>query len=357
MARADAEVSEFVTPPALERGDRVAIVSPGAGHAHKYPHVYELGLERIREDFDLEPVEFPTACATDEYLRDHPEERARDVMDAFRDPEIGGVIATIGGHDQVRILPYLEPDVLRNHPTRFYGTSDNTNLACYLWNLGIVSFYGGNVMTEFAAAGSMHEHTVEHLERALFADAIGAIRPADEFTDEDLDWGDPSNLEREPETESSQGWRWHGGAERVEGRTWGGCLEIVDLQLSVDRYLPPTDELEGCVLALETSELLPEPWYVRQVLLGMGERGLLKRFDAVLIGRAKARSVGDERAPDERRAYRERQREAMLDVIPDYNPDAPIVFDVEFGHTRPVVPVPIGGRVIVDPAEERIAFP
>jgi muramoyltetrapeptide carboxypeptidase LdcA involved in peptidoglycan recycling len=44
-------------------------------------------------------------------------------------------------------------------------------------------------------------------------------------------------------------------------------------------------------------------------------------------------------------------------VVAAYNPDAPVVCNVDVGHTHPVVPVPVGGRCVVDPAEERVAFP
>jgi len=343
-------------PPAAERGDKVAIVAPASGLAAEYPHVYELGLDRLRDVFDLEPVEFPTARKSPEYLEARPEERAEDVMAAFRDPDISAVIATIGGFDQIRVLEHLDADVLRGNPTRFFGSSDNANLAAYLWNEGVVSFYGGDLLTEFAMQGSMHEYTVEYLERALFEESLGELHPADEFTDHDLDWADPDNLERRREHEPNPGWEWHGPERTVSGPTWGGSLETVDLQLSVDRYLPAPERLDGAVLLLETSEMLPDPWYVKQVLLGLGERGLLERFSAVLAGRIKARSHAVERDAEERREYRERVRETMLEELRRYNSDAPVVFGVDFGHTAPIAPVAIGGDVEVDAERERIAF-
>ena len=352
-------MSEFVVPPALERGDRVAVVAPAGGSAAKYPHVYELGLERLREVFDLEPVEFPTATKGDEYLYDHPAERARDVTDAFADPEISGVVTTIGGFDQIRILQHLDPEVLRENPTRFYGISDNTNLACYLWNLGVVSFYGGTLMIDLAMQGSMHDYTVEHLERAFFGDdpaAFGEIAPAERFTDHDLDWANPDNLDRHRETEPNPGWTWRGPESAVSGRTWGGCLETLDMQLRTGRFLPAPEDLDGRILLLETSEELPDAMHVREILIGMGERGLLERFAGVLVGRAKARNLFEDPGPEERREYRERQRETIAEVVGEYNPDAPVVFDVDFGHTAPVVPVPVGGTVEIDPEEGRIAF-
>ena len=38
-------------------GDRVAIVSPSFAAPAVWPHVHELGLQRLRELFQLEPVE------------------------------------------------------------------------------------------------------------------------------------------------------------------------------------------------------------------------------------------------------------------------------------------------------------
>ncbi|WP_049929070.1 S66 family peptidase [Halopiger goleimassiliensis] len=347
---------DFVTPPPLEPGDKVAIVAPSSGLAAAFPHVYERGLERIRSVFDLEPVEYPTATMDHETLSEHPEQRAQDVERAFADPDIRGVIATIGGNDQLRILKHLDGDVLRENPTRFYGTSDNTNLAQFLWNHGIVSYYGGNVLTEFAFPGAFPDYLASSIRSALFEDSIGPIDPASEFTDQDLEWADPDNLERSPEMEENPGWSWHGGDEPVEGRTWGGSFEVTALQLTTDRYAPSPEALEGTVLLLETSEELPEPPVVRRKLLAMGERGLLERFAGVLVGRVKARSHRVDRSREEREAYRERIHEAILDVVTRYNESAPIVLGVDFGHTNPIVPVPIGGTVTIDPETERIAF-
>ena len=350
------EMSSFITPPSLDSGDKVAIVSPASGLAATYPHVYERGLDRLRSVFDLEPVEFPTATKSNAYLSDHPEERAIDIENAFADPEIRGVIATIGGNDQIRVLKHVDADVLRDNPTRFYGMSDNTNLAHYLWNHGIVSFYGGHLLTEFAIPGSLPEYLVSSLKTALFDESIGSIQAAPEFTDQDLDWADPENLDKHPEMESNRGWIWRGDEGSVEGQTWGGNLEITHLQVAADRYLPSPEALDGAVLLLETSEELPSPAHVQRMLLGMGERGFLSRFDGFLIGRVKARSHSIDRSKEEREEYRERQHEVITDVITEYNSTAPIVLNVDFGHTNPVIPVPLGGVVSVDPQDKQITF-
>lgn len=347
---------EFVTPPALSPGDRVAVVAPSSGAAASVPSVRDLGVRRLRETFDLEPVVYPTAERTDDYLREHPEERARDVHDAFRDPEIRGVVATIGGDDQVRVLRHLDPDVLREHPTRFYGMSDNTNLACYLWNRGVVSFYGGQLLNQVATPGFLHEYTERYLRRAFFEASLGRVEPADEWSDDVVDWAEPGYESIEPEYEPAPGWRWERGDGVVEGRVWGGCLTVLMWQLAVGRYLPDPDALDGAVLALETSEERPTSDEVRRFLTCLGERGLLGRFDAVLVGRPQTRNRVERPGDDERRRHRREQREAILGALDRYNPDAGAVFDLDFGHTNPTVPVPIGGLARVDFERETLAF-
>jgi muramoyltetrapeptide carboxypeptidase LdcA involved in peptidoglycan recycling len=347
----------FTTPPPMEPGDKVAVVAPAAGAAAAVPAVYEQGLRRLRGTFDLEPVAYPTAGRDSEYLAAHPEERARDVEDAFVDPDVAGVIATIGGHDQLRILPHLDPDVLRDNPTRFYGYSDNTNLTAYLWDLGIVSYQGPAVMTHLAYGGGVHDYTERYCRRAFFEEAIGAVEPAERFTDDNVSWARDDATTYERAFEASPGWRWRAGdGEAHTGRVWGGCLESLGGLLMADVAVPDPAELDGAVLFFETSEELRSAGYVHEVLQSMGERGLLERFGAVVAGRAKARTYEEDPGPEARQAHRERQRDVVRETVARYSPDAPVLTDFDFGHTDPIVPVPIGGRVTVDPAAERVVF-
>lgn len=352
-------MDEFVVPPAVERGDRVAVLAPASNAPEEARHVYELGLERMRERFELEPVEFPTATADPEWLVENPAARAEDVETAFRDPEVAAAIANIGGHDQIRTLEHLDREALAEHPTRFFGWSDNTHLALTLWNEGVVSYYGGSTLLEYAMDDAMFEYTVDYLERALFEDSLGELREPAVVTDETGDWDDPEGLETPRETGPHPGFTWAGGEDAVEGRIWGGCLGSVRERLMADRDLPDPDALDGAVLAIETSELLPHPSAVSGSLQALGERGWLARFDAVLVGRAAARSHDPlyRRDEDWRAEFRERQRESIREVCARYVPEAPVVFDLPFGHTYPTAPLPIGGRVRVDPATEEIRFP
>ncbi len=113
------------------------------------------------------------------------EERARDVHAAFANAEIKAIICSIGGDDQIKLLKYLDADLIQVHPKPFFGYSDNTNLHILLWNLGIVSYYGGSIMVQFGRGGVMHPYTIDYLKHALFEHGTFEITPAPEYTDEE----------------------------------------------------------------------------------------------------------------------------------------------------------------------------
>lgn len=345
---------KYKTPQRLQKGDKVAILSPSAGLPSIFPWVYELGLKRLREVFQLEPVEFPTARKSPEYLQRNPKARAEDINTAFADNSIKAIIATIGGNDQIRILPYLNTDIIASNPKSFLGYSDNTNLHLILWNLGIVSYYGGHLMNQFAMQGKMHDFTVHYLKKALFDPSLGEIQTSSEWTDCDLSWEDPQNLTQSRPMYKGDGWHWHDHEnKRVEGKLWGGCLEALDLHLCVKRYLPSLDQLDGSILFLETSEEMPTEGFVYRFLAALGELGILHKLKALLFGRPKAQFCG--RMPSEgREAFIADQKQAVIRALKDYDCHLLTVFNLNFGHTDPQVIIPNGGTAVIDGSKKTI---
>ena len=328
--------------------DKVAVVSPSGGLPEVFPAPYELGLQRLRA-FGLEPVEYPATRK----LRSTPEERAADLHAAWSDPHVRAVIASIGGDDQIALLKHLDPAVFRADPKPFFGYSDNTNLLNFLYSQGLPAFHGGSVMVQFGRGGAMHPDSERSLRAALFTSGDFELDPATGWTDRDRDWADPVHLETEPDLFPGEGWSWHGPSTPVSGRLWGGCLEILDWQLAVGRWMLPVEEYSG-VLFCETSEELPSDTQVYRILRNFGERGLLARFDAVLWGRPKSWALDRQTTPDEGAAYRASQYAAVARALAEYNPSALLVTGLDIGHTDPQVVLPYGGSVSIDPAAERI---
>ncbi|MGX1269272.1 muramoyltetrapeptide carboxypeptidase LdcA involved in peptidoglycan recycling [Streptomyces phaeoluteigriseus] len=200
-------------PPKPSPGDRVAVLSPGAGLPGLFPVPHELGLERLRKEFGLEPVEYPTTRK----MGATPRERADDIHAAFADPDIKAVIASIGGDDQITVLPLLDRELIRASPKPFFGTSDNTNLLAFLYNTGIVGYHGTTVMVQLGRPVAMDPLTAESLRAALFTSGPYELRPAERWNDVNRDWADPATFDSEPETRPGTGWTWRNG--------WGGNLE------------------------------------------------------------------------------------------------------------------------------------
>ncbi len=338
-------VRSMITPSKPKPGDRVAIVSPSAGLPGLFPRPYELGLRRLRDDFGLVPVEYPTTRV----MGAAPADRAADLHAAFADPTITAVITSIGGDDQITVLRHLDAELMRANPKLFFGYSDNTNVLAYLHSLGIAGCYGGAVMTAFGRSAAMHPVTAASLRAALFTSGPYELPQVWAYSDVDQpEWVDPEFDTREPPQLPCDGWSWHNADRVVEGESWGGCLEIVSWLLMADRAVGPPERYTGGVLLLETSEEMPSSDEVYRVLRNMGERGLLQQFPAALIGRAKGWSIDRRTTPAERAAYVAGQRQAVLHAFGEYAPDTMIVFDVDFGHTDPQVVIPYGGRVRVD---------
>ncbi len=282
------------------------------------------------------------------------EERARDVHAAFADPEIKAIICSIGGDDEIKLLKYLDTDLIKAHPKPFFGYSDNTNLHILLWNLGLVSYHGGSIMVQFGRGGAMHPYTLESLGRVLFEHGTFEMTPAPEYTDEDRDWAEPATLQEPPTMYPNTGWKWLNAGSIVEGITWGGCLEIIDWHLRVNKYLQPEEAYRGKILYLETSEELPSATYVYHMLMCMAERGLLQQFAAILIARPKAWSLACRNSAEEKARFIAEQEEAVKAALAEYCPHVMTVFNMDFGHTDPQCVIPNGGWIKVDGVEKRI---
>ncbi len=333
----------------LKRGNKVAILSPSFAAPGRWPHVYELGLKRLKEAFGLEPVEFPTT----KKLGASKEERAKDLIAAFEDKEIKAVISSLGGDDQITYIKNLPSEPFVNNPKPFFGYSDNTHFMNFLWLNGIPSYYGGALFTQFAEQGKINEYTLKYLKLALFEEGDVEIEASDKYNDVGLDWSDPENLNKERTYEPNEGWFWD-GSKNAEGITWGGCVESIDEILRHGVSTPSLEDFENIVLLTETSEEIPTANYVHRVYRALGERGILERIKAILVGRPKAWEFDKQNSKEQKEEYRKQQRETILEVVRKYNQSVPVVQNLDFGHSDPQIAIPYGMRTRLDSEKKKI---
>lgn len=341
-------VRELIQPQPLRPGDRVAVLSPSWAAPGAYPAVHEQAMRRLREVVGVEPVEFPSTRRQGSAAA-----RAHDLNAAFADPSICAVLATIGGDDQITVLPGLDPELSRRDPKLFVGYSDNTNLLNWLWFHGVASVHGGSTQVHLGPGPAVDEPHLRSLRAALFGGDI-TLEAVERSRDIGIAWDDPAALTELAPDEPAEPWTWSGPARRVVGPTWGGNLEVLTWTLAAGRWVLPNQAYAGCVLVLETSEERPPPREVYRMMRNLGERGLLGAFPALVWGRPPAGDRDHRPTTEQVRALRAANREAVLRAVGEYNPGMVVILDVDFGHTIPQWVLPYGGRMSVDAANQRI---
>jgi muramoyltetrapeptide carboxypeptidase LdcA involved in peptidoglycan recycling len=217
-----------------------------------FPHLYDLGVRVLRDDLGLDVVEMPTARADAAFLDEHPEARAADVNAAFADPSIRAIVATIGGDDAVRILPFLDVDLALRKPKVVMGFSDTTTLLAWLNVCGLVTFNGPAVMVGLAQAHALPPSFLEHVRRMLFEGPETYLyEPYPWWTEGYPDFADQARAgEVLPPATPNEPWCFLQGVGAVEGHLFGGCIEVLEF-LKGTRFWPPIEFWEGRILFLE----------------------------------------------------------------------------------------------------------
>ncbi|WP_406060461.1 S66 peptidase family protein [Micromonospora sp. NBC_00860] len=341
---------ELVRPRKAGPGDKIAVVSPSFAAAGAFPEIHEQAMRRLADLTGLVPVEYPTT----RQVGASAAARAADINAAFADPQVRGILAVIGGDDQITVIPHLDADLARADPKPFLGTSDNTNLHHWLWGLGIASFYGGSSQVHLGPGPAVDDIHVRSLRAALLTGERLEITEPGESEDVGIDWADPQALKSFGEREPTEPWSWYGPPRAVTGPTWGGCLEVIQWILTAGRFPFSPEVLQGGVLLIETSEELLPAREVGWIVRSLGERGLLSAVDAVLVARPPVSDHTRRPPAADRERLRQQQRDTVIDVVSRYNPEAVICVGVPFGHTRPQWILPHGGPVTVDGVERRI---
>lgn len=341
----------FASVAKAKAGDRVAILSPAFAAPAVSEVVHEQAMRRLSDVTGLVPVEYSTT----RQLGASAEARGADITAAFADPTIRAVLATIGGDDQVTVIPHIDADVLSANPKPFLGYSDNTNLHNLLWNLGVPSYYGGSTQVHLGPGPHLDGVHLVSLRAALLDGGVIELTDPGESEDFGVPWTDPRALNEFGVREATKPWTWAGSNTVAEGPTWGGCIEVID-QIALADRMPEVTELAGAILLLETSEELPAADDVKRWVRALGERGILASVAGVLVARPPVSGLHSAvPSSDERARLRVVQCETIIEQVTRYNPDAVVCVGLPFGHTRPQWIIPHGGTVRLDGTARRVS--
>lgn len=329
----------LIKPKKLKAGDKIATVSLSWGGAgdEAIKKRYFIGKKRLEDIFGLEVIEMEHTLKGSEYVYNHPKERAKDLMDAFLDKEVKAIISCIGGEDTIRLLPYIDFEVIKNNPKIFMGYSDTTVNHYMCYKAGLSSFYGPAILTDFAENVEMSEYTVESIMKTLFSDdVIGDIAQSKEWTAEHLTWDDINNNNIKRTFKENTGYELLQGKETVRGNLMGGCLEVMEMIKGTELF-PKLEDFDNAILFFETSEETPKPEYIRWWLRNYGALGILDRVNGIIFGKPKGE------------VYYEEYKEEILKVLKEYNrEDMPVLYNLSFGHCEPKFLIPYGAMAEIN---------
>ena len=280
----------------------VAIVSLSSGIIGEdfVRHEVEIGVKRL-ENFGMNVRFMPHAMKGIEYVKNHPKDRAADLLYALKDPEVEMILCAIGGDDTYRLLPY----------TRGY-------------------------FEELIRFGTIRE-----------------VRPSSVWYEERTDFGvDQIGVPLTSHPDS--GFVLLQGSPLFSGKILGGCIDTLydffngdryaDMPLLCQKYglFPKKEDWVQKILLLESSEEKMPPSKYEKAVATLKETGIFEVLSGVLVGKPM----------DE--TYAREYRQILTDVID--SPDLPIVWNVNIGHAQPRCILPFGVKATVDVSRQVIRF-
>jgi len=276
-------------------------------------HEVDLGVQRLK-DLGLNPIFLPHSLKGLDFIKEHPEARAEDLIQAFSDDSIDMILCAIGGNDTYRLLPYLfENDQLQK---------------------------------------VIKQKICHYFKELIETGRISEIRPSNVWYEERTDFS-PEALGTPRVSHENTGFDLLQGNAQFEGEILGGCLEslydIFDNSLHADsidlcqkyKLFPDLSDWEGKILLLETSQEKPNPEDFKKMLRTLKETGIFEVISGLLVGKPMDETFYDD------------YKEALLDII---DSNIPIVYNLNVGHATPRAIVPFGVHAHVDATEQVIRF-
>lgn len=330
-------MKELIKPKKLCPGDTIATISLSGGSAGEQDMLwrYQLAKQRLINDFGLNVIETPNSHKGRDYIYHNPKARAADLMEALQNDNIKAIFLNQGGDDGIRILPYIDFEVIRNNPKIFMGFSDGSTFHGMFTNSGVVSFYGPCVITTLSEPVKLHDYTAEWVKKVLFSnEPIGRIEPAKAWTTEPRDWfSDEPNLRKM--NEDHCGYEILQGTGKVTGRLAGGCTAPMQLAKGTSAF-PTNDIFEDSIIFLEG--IIPYGSEISGIhlLRSLAATGMFQKAKGVVVAKP-ADGLFEE------------TKRVLLRVISEEGlHNLPILFNLDCGHAAPMCVIPFGVMAEID---------
>ncbi|MBQ8535877.1 MAG: LD-carboxypeptidase, partial [Clostridia bacterium] len=149
----------------LHTGSRLGLIAPSSP---VYERENQLAAIHLLKSLGFEVKAFESICAQRGYLSGSDAIRARDIMDAFADPAIDGVVCLRGGYGCARLLPLIDYEIIRQNPKPFVGFSDITALHLAFYEKTRLITYHGPMPGSRSLSGLREKNSLK-----MWVDTLG----------------------------------------------------------------------------------------------------------------------------------------------------------------------------------------
>ncbi|WP_030608013.1 S66 peptidase family protein [Streptomyces sclerotialus] len=318
----------ILRPRALRPGDLVVVTAPSGQLEPGEEPLLARGVAILeRMGFRVQVSAMVNPARNRWWASGTPQEQADELNALLRDPEVRAIVAHTGGQATIGYLDLIDLDAIRADPKPIIGYSDISLLHMALYaRTGLVGFHADIATHGF---GGDWYTLGDETRRAELVDLYTRVLTRA---------GAPGEL---PAKEAWETWR----SGSAQGPLFGGLLNRLIL-LQATPFAPATEQFEGAVLFWE--ELQRPVSRIWNDLHTLRLAGVLDRIVGMVVG------IPTEVTPHESRGQRADLRDVVLDVLG--RRDIPVLAQVDFGHTSPNLPLPIGVRAHVDADNQTLSL-
>ena len=312
---------EKIVPALLKKGDEVRIIAPSRGVKIIGKDVRALAEKRLNElGLKVSYAENAVDENWDELGTTSVQKRVDDIMNAFKDKNVKAIMTMIGGFNSNQILPYLDYEVIKGNPKILCGFSDITALLDAIYaKTCLITFSGPH----FSSLGMLKgcDYTIKNMLKMLMEKGENEVAPSKEWSD-DLWFIDQEKRDFIP----NEGY-WVLNDGQAKGTLLGGNLGTFNLLLGTS--FRPKFEPNTILFVEDTAE--SSIFSFMRNLTALTYQDDFKNVKGVLIGRFQKGSKVS--------------REQLAYIVKNVKPlsHLPVVANVDFGHSTPLLTLPVGG--------------
>ena len=309
-----------IFPAKLKESDMLQVIAPSSSAATTKKSVHNRALKVLTKDLSFAVSFSKHAYEKDILGSSSLDSRILDFNQAFSDKDIKGILCVRGGYNANTLLQYIDWNKVKENPKPICGFSDITVLANAIYaKTGVVSYVGPNFASFGAEEGV--PYVVEYFKKCLFTESTFEIKPSKKCGERNIPF------------KKNAGFKiLQNGI--ATGTLLGGHLSTFNL-LQGTQYMP---SLKESILFLETDDFGGD---MAVLEFERDLQSLLQQKDSnqiagIVFGRFKKAS----KITIKKLEYIIFSKKELHNI--------PIIANIDFGHTQPIVTLPIGGVVRIE---------